>query len=101
MFVPGEEVEYRLNAAALYPVLGAFRAFVERAEDGTFRWIGGDVERVKAFWNEIVVEVLETTKESLADKGYALNALGKSRSHWTNIQRIVENALLRNQIDAA
>jgi hypothetical protein len=90
------KVEYRLNIAAVYPILAAFRRFVEY-EEGQFRWTMPFPE-VKVFWDNISVEVIDTTRTSCQSEGYNLNALGKSRPHWDAIERIVENATLKKEI---
>jgi hypothetical protein len=90
------KVEYRLNIAAIYPIMAAFRRFVQYA-DGQFRWTMPFPE-VKIFWDNISVEVIDTTRISLQNEGYNLNALGKSRPHWDAIERIVENATLKQEI---
>lgn len=89
-------VEYRLNIAAVYPIMAAFRRFVAYDEQ-QFRWTISFSE-VKDFWDNISVEVVETTRTSCQNEGYNLNALGKSRPHWSEIERIVENATLKLEI---
>jgi hypothetical protein len=96
-FTGESEVEFRLNVAAVYPILAAFRTFVEY-DEGEFRWTKPFSE-IKAFWDNISVDVVETTRESCKNEGYNLNALGKSRPHWAEVERIVENATLKLQIE--
>lgn len=91
----GEEVEHRLNVAAVFPVLAAFRQMIRR-EGNDFSWVGG-FQAVKNLWNSIAIEVMETTKDACFQAGYVLNALGKSRPHWENIQRIVQVKLQDNE----
>lgn len=91
-----QAVEYRLNIAAVYPILAAFRRFVSFDDEG-FKWTMPFAD-IKSFWDTISVEVIETTKAQCQNEGYNLNALGKSRPHWSEIERIVENATLREEI---
>lgn len=84
----GEQVEHRLNMAAVFPILAAFRQMIVRKGEG-FEWTGG-FGNVKRVWDAIAVDVMETTKDACVQAGYVLNALGKSRPHWENVQRIVQ-----------
>ena len=90
-------VEYRLNIAAVYPILAAFRRFITYSPSQEFCWALPFPE-VKVFWDEISVEIIETTKAACQNEGYNLNALGKSRPHWSEIERIIENAALRREL---
>lgn len=94
----GEKVEHRLNMAAVYPILAAFRQMIRRTETG-FEWVT-DFKNVKLLWDAIAVEVMDTTKDACAQAGYVLNALGKSRPHWDNVQRLIENKVMRDQLEA-
>lgn len=101
----GERVSHRVNIAAVYPILAAFRALIIRkgvpgTSSDRFEW-STPFEEIKAIWEEISVEVMDTTKETCFSLNYNLNALGKSRPHWQSIQRIVENALLKRQLKAS
>jgi hypothetical protein len=95
----GEQgVEYRLNIAAVYPILAAFRRFI-RKNKKSFEWTM-PFEEIKRFWDAISVDVMETTREQCQNEGYNLNALGKSRPHWDAIERIVENSTLKRELEA-
>lgn len=95
----GDRVTHRLNIAAVYPILAAFRLVMSKNGD-SFEW-GMPFEEVKALWDEISLEVMDTTKNACNEAGNNLNALGKSRPHWQNVQRIVENAMLRRELKAS
>ena len=102
----GEKVEHRLNMAAVFPILAAFRQLIRRKVDtddqgnpaagASFEWVI-DFKDVKLLWDEIAVEVMHTTKDACANAGYVLNALGKSRPHWETVERIVENTVTRRE----
>lgn len=89
-------VEYRLNIAAVYPILAAFRRFVAHNKEKF--WWTMPFSDVKEFWDNISVEVIETTRAACQNEGYNLNALGKSRPHWSEVERIVENATLKLEL---
>jgi len=94
----GDAVEHRLNMAAVYPILAAFRALIQKKGKG-FEWIIPFAD-VKSLWDSIAVEVVEATKSQCAAEGYNLTALGKSRPHWDTVQRIVAIAMMRRELDA-
>jgi hypothetical protein len=94
-----EQVTHRMNIAAVYPILAAFRMFVEK-RGKTFRWTV-PFSQIKAFWDGVALEIMDMTKQQLQDEKYNLNALGKSRPHWANIQRAVENAMLKRELRKA
>lgn len=102
----GETVSHRINIAAVYPILAAFRGLIERVDysakdekmvGGTFKWTIPFAE-VKELWDEISLEVMDTTKERCFNLEYKLSSLGKDRPHWREMQRIVENAMLRRAL---
>ncbi|WP_263380329.1 AIPR family protein [Granulicella paludicola] len=93
----GEEVEHRLNVAAVFPILAAFRQMISR-NGNEFEWVGG-FSAVKELWDSIAIDVMDTTKDACQQAGYVLNALGKSRSHWENVQRIVQIKLQDQELE--
>jgi len=102
----GETVTHRINIAAVYPILAAFRGLIERKNytmdgdkmvGGTFEWAMPFAE-VKKLWDEISLEVMDTTKEKCFSLDRKLSSLGKDRPHWREMQRIVENAMLRRAL---
>ncbi len=95
----GEKVEHRLNLAAVYPILAAFRLLI-RKNRTSFEWTL-PFEEIKGLWDDISVEVMDATKDACAGAGYALTSLGKSRPHWDNVQRIVEIAVMRRELKAS
>lgn len=95
----GELVEHRLNMAAVYPILAAFRILVRR-ENEEFGW-EIPFERVKNLWDSVALEVMDSTRDACAQVGYSLTALGKSRPHWDNVQRIVQLAVMQRELDAS
>ncbi len=63
-----------------------------------FEWVGG-FSAVKELWDSIAIDVMDTTKDACQQAGYVLNALGKSRSHWENVQRIVQIKLQDQELE--
>jgi AIPR protein len=81
----GKQSEYRLMNAALYPMLGAFRWMVEiDHQKGKARWRGG-FRSVLALWRSSAQELLRITLQKNTEEGRNPNAIGKSRTHWSNL----------------
>ena len=89
----------RLTKGAAYPILGAFRNYVQLSEEtGKAEWVGG-FEHVKALWGDIGEDLVLETREAVKSIGNAPDVLGKNRNHWANLYRTVENFFLREQIE--
>ncbi len=84
----GDEAEYRMMTGALYPILAAFRWFIVQDIDGTIRWRDGFDEVLEA-WTTAAPTLLRATYDMSKTVGYNLNALGKSRPHWSNLHNII------------
>ena len=77
--------EYRLMSAALYPILGAFRWMVEvDAKTKKAHWRGG-FKNVLKLWESSAAELLRITQQKNEEEGRNPNAIGKSRTHWSNL----------------
>lgn len=92
--------EYRLTKGATYPILGAFRNFVEiDQKTGDARWRGGFKNVTKA-WEKLgpnlIAEVFSATKEI----GRLPDQIGKSRKVWTDCHRELGFRLLQQQVAA-
>ena len=93
--------EYRLMGGALYPILAAFRWYVEQdPKTLKFRWRGG-YNNVLGAWDRDGSELLRATKQMSDDLGRNPNANGKSRPHWANLYRLVANKDLMSREGAA
>ena len=93
--------KYRLTKGAAFPIFGAFRNFVEYdPATNTARWIGG-YDQVKEVWTSVGPELVKETKSSIDEFGRNPDNLGKSRPHWATLHRIIENRLLRMQLQEA
>lgn len=90
--------EYRLTKGATFPILAAFRTYVERnPKTGNARWRGG-FERVIEVWEELapslVDETFQLTKEGIRNP----DQIGKNRKHWANLYMRLQVRLLQEQL---
>jgi len=93
----GQKGPYRLMGGALYPILAAFRWYVEKDKSGNLRWRDGFGKVLEA-WDEDGAELLNRTKYASDDHGRNPNAIGKSRTHWANLYTVVAmKDLMRRQ----
>lgn len=91
--------EKRLTKGAAYPLLGAFRDYVQpNPETGMAEWEGG-FEHIKSIWNNIAPDLFREMQDTIKDIGTAPNVLGKSRSLWARLYKTVENYHLREQLE--
>lgn len=89
----------RLTKGAAYPILGAFRNYVEiNPNSGLAEWVGG-FKNVKSVWDRVGPDLVRETREATKSIGNAPDMLGKNRNHWANLYRTVENLFLRDQIE--
>lgn len=95
----GKTSEYRLYDGALYPMLAAFRWFVERDRNGNIVWRGGFDAVVEA-WRNVATELIRVTLNQSNELGRNPNAIGKSRNHWANLHARVVKADLIGRHDA-
>jgi hypothetical protein len=90
--------EYRLTKGATFPILAAFRTYVEpHPKTGNARWRGG-FERVIEVWEELaptlVDETFQLTKEGIRNP----DQIGKNRKHWANLYMRLQVRLLQEQL---
>lgn len=83
----GKQGPYRLNRAALFPMLGAFRWMVKSNGSGA-EWRGG-FDQVLRIWDEAASELMRATQATSEEYGRKLTALGKSRNHWSTLHSTV------------
>ncbi len=66
-------------------MLAAFRWMVEEdPATGKYRWRGG-FNTVLRRWHDATPELMRLTFEQNRESGRTPNALGKSRTHWSNL----------------
>lgn len=93
----GEESEYKMYDAALFPILGALRFLVEE-KDGKYVWRLGSFEAVKAFFDKVAAELVSITYETSLKYGRKPNAIGKDENHWNLIYKTVALEFLQKKM---
>ena len=93
-----EQDYYRLAPGALYPMMAAFRWYVEDdSMSGTMKWRGGFPSVVKT-WNELGGELMRATMQTSNELGRNPQSIGKSRNHWSNLHsRVIKHDLMHQQ----
>lgn len=94
----GAEDDYRLMNGALYPMLAAFRWYVE-LDPVTLKMCWRDsFEDVVQAWRVLAAELMRATNHTSKELGRNPNAIGKSRNHWSNLHaRIAKHDLMARQ----
>lgn len=94
----GQTGQYRLMNGALYPLLAAFRWYVQQDRiKGTLKWRDGFAAILKA-WDDVGGELLKATHLESNERGRNPNAIGKSRNHWANLHtRVAKFDLMARQ----
>ncbi len=90
--------KYRLTKGATFPILAAFRTYVEKnPKTGEARWRGG-FEHVLGVWKDvgpiIVDETFQLTKEGVRNP----DQIGKNRKHWANLYMRLQVRLLQERL---
>jgi hypothetical protein len=90
--------EFRLTKGATYPILAAFRNFVEvHPRSGLAVWRGG-FKAVLAGWKEMDELLVAETYQATKNIGRNPDQIGKNRQHWDALHTKVQNRLLRAQV---
>ena len=91
---------YRLTKGATYPILGAFRNYVEEdPKTGDAIWRGG-FSSVLRVWEEAAPELVAETYNATNEIGRMPDQLGKNRKHWDNLHMKLQLRFLRAQLEA-
>ena len=93
-----EKHKYRLTKGATFPILAAFRAYVEpHPKTGEAQWRGG-FEKVLEVWREsgpnLVDETFQLTREGKRNP----DQIGKDRKHWANLYMRLQVRLLQERL---
>lgn len=92
--------KYRLTKGAAYPIFAAFRNCVEYDEETHLcSWRFG-FDKVIEFWEKIGPDLVRETFEATKDIGRTPDVLGKNRSHWANLHRVVRLEVLSAALEA-
>ncbi len=94
----GERGESRLERAALFPVLGAFRYFVKGDASGQdpFHW-DRDFSELTRFWDSHGHHLLDIANQRSGYYRNRLNSLGKDFELWTKAYAFVRKWSMENQ----
>lgn len=99
-FSKQDPAQFRLTKGAAFPILAAFRNCASYDEEKhKAEWIGG-FEAVKALWKEAGPELVRETYEARKSIGNTPDVLGKNRSHWSNLFRLVKVRVLEKQLES-
>jgi hypothetical protein len=82
-----ETGQYRLNRAAIYPVLAAFRWMVD-GDPSEAGWKGG-FDAVLDVWKEAGPEMMKMTQDTSLENGRKTLAIGKSTTHYNALHSAV------------
>ncbi|HWR13535.1 MAG TPA: AIPR family protein [Terriglobales bacterium] len=98
--------QYRLTKGATFPILAAFRTYVEvNPRTGEAKWRGG-FGKILDIWKDagpsLVEETYQLTQEGIRNP----DAIGKNRKHWSNLYmrlqvRLLQERLQEEQVKAA
>lgn len=92
--------EYRLTKGAAYPILAAFRNYIEvDPTTGEAKWQGGFKKIVKT-WKSVAPDLVSETYNATREIGRMPDQLGKSRRHWDNLHTKLQLRLLRAKLSA-
>lgn len=82
--------QYKLYDGALYPMLGAMRFLVEQKPgENVYSWKFKSFDKVKAFFDEVAPDLVETTYKTSQIYGRKPNPIGKDENHWDNMYKTV------------
>jgi hypothetical protein len=90
---------YRLTKGATFPILAAFRTFVEiNPKTDEARWRGG-FQRVLEIWDEAGPELVDETFQLTKDGVRNPDQVGKNRKHWASLYMRLQLRSLREQLE--
>ena len=92
-----DQDEYRLASGALYPMIAAFRWYVEIDQRTLkMKWRGG-FSAVSKAWKHLGGELMRATVHTSNELGRSPQAIGKSRNHWSSLHsRVAKYDLMKN-----
>lgn len=83
----GKEGDVRLNRAAVYPAMAAFRWMVED-RGTTVQWKGG-FDNVLDLWGRVGPELMKITQDTSVENARKTLAIGKSPTHYNALHSVV------------
>ena len=91
--------KYRLTKGATFPILAAFRTYVEKhPKSGEARWRGG-FDRVLEIWKEVGPNLVEETFQLTREGVRNPDQIGKNRKHWANLYMRLQVRLLQERLE--
>ena len=90
----GREGDARLNRAAIYPAMAAFRWMVDDS-GSTVTWKGGFTE-VRTMWDKVGPEMMKMTQETSVENNRKTLAIGKSPTHYNALHAVMAKYQLMN-----
>jgi len=91
--------KYRLTKGATFPILAAFRTYVEQnPKTGEARWRGG-FDKVLGVWEEAGPNLVEETFQLTREGKRNPDQVGKDRKHWASLYRDLQVRLLQERLE--
>ena len=91
--------KYRLTKGATFPILGAFRSYVElNSRTGEAQWRGG-FDRVLEVWKTVGPYLVDETYQLTREGIRTPDQVGKNRKHWAALHLRLQVQLLQERLD--
>lgn len=84
----GRQGDARLNRAAIYPAMAAFRWMIQDDGGETVTWKGGFMN-VRDMWNQVGPEMMKMTQDTSVENARKTLAIGKSPTHYNALHAIM------------
>lgn len=95
-----ESSNFRLHKGAAYPLLGAFRVYVDIDEStGDAKW-APNFEAVKEDFSSLFLELVRVTQANHKELGASPNLMGKNRPHWSMLHMTSRMRRLQAQVSS-
>ena len=99
-FSDTENSRFRLHKGAAYPLLGAFRVYVDiDPATGDAKW-SPDFDFVKNDFSALFVELVRVTQANNKEVGASPNLMGKNRPHWSMLHMTSRMRRLQAQVSS-
>ena len=90
--------KYRLTKGATFPILGAFRSYVEiNPRTGNAQWRGG-FDKVLQVWKETGPNLVDETYQLTREGVRSPDQIGKNRKHWGTLYMRLQVQLLQERL---
>lgn len=85
-----KDMDYQTPTGFIYPILGAFRALIEKNADGYYKWRKDPFKVLEKLGGELVF----TTVDRSRSLGNNPQSVGKDRGHWVTLYMLVRMSLI-------